>query len=275
MHPHLALLNDAPSWTVLAVTATVVALLVGWRAATVLPAGLRAELATVVVAGGWLCAKVGHVVFESRGHALPGGGTADGVVALVQADPWHWARLFEPGFVQLAGVSGAVGLGLLFLKRAGVWSALPAVADAAATATATGLGIGRVGCFLAGCCHGAPSSLPWAVHFPESHVSGGVAVHPTQLYDVGTAIIAVVVWGLVRRQQRQPGTAAIATALCLLLARFVTEFARGDADRGLWGPLSTSQWLGMAGMLILAGVLWRRREPTATATVSPAADDDG
>lgn len=31
-----------------------------------------------------------------------------------------------------------------------------------------GMGIGRIGCFLAGCCFGAtcPASLPWAVHFP-------------------------------------------------------------------------------------------------------------
>jgi prolipoprotein diacylglyceryltransferase len=274
VHPHLALLNDAPSWTVLAVTATLVALMVGFRAATALPPGLRGELAVVVVAGGWLCAKVGHVVFESRGHALPDGGNADGVWTLLNADPWHWARLFEPGFVQLAGVFGAVVLGLLFLTRAGVWSAVPAVADAAAVATATGLGIGRVGCFLAGCCHGAPSALPWAVHFPESHVSGGVAVHPTQLYDVGAAVIAVIVWRLVHGRQRQPGTAAIATTATMLLGRFITEFARGDADRGLWGPLSTSQWLALAGMLILAGLLWRP-SPTSTATVNPADDDDG
>jgi prolipoprotein diacylglyceryltransferase len=275
VHPHLALLNDAPSWTVLAVIATVVALVVGWRAATVLGPGLRGELAVVVVAGGWLCAKVGHVVFESRGHVLPDGGTADGVQALLNADPWHWARLFEPGFVQLAGVFGAVLLGLLFLKRAGGWQAVPDVADAAAVATAIGLGIGRVGCFLSGCCHGASCTLPWAVHFPASHVTGGVAVHPTQLYDVGGAVLAVAVWRLVHGRQRQPGTAAIATALCLLVARFITEFARGDADRGLWGPLSTSQWLGMAGMLFLAGVLWRWRKPTSTATVSPADVDDG
>lgn len=31
-----------------------------------------------------------------------------------------------------------------------------------------GMGVGRIGCFLAGCCFGAPcpANLPWAVHFP-------------------------------------------------------------------------------------------------------------
>ncbi len=260
VHPQLFILHNASSWTVLAIVGTLTALLIGWRAARALPIGVRAELAVVAIAGGWVCAKVGHVVFEARGHALPDGATATGIVSLLQADPWHWARLLEPGYVQLAGVGGGIGLGLLLLWRAGWWQALPAVADAAAIAVAVGTGIGRVGCLLAGCCYGAPTTLPWAVHFPATHSSAGVGVHPTQLYDVGAATVAVVVWLLLRRTPCRPGTAALLTTLTLLAARFLTEFSRGDGDRGLWGPLSTSQWLSLLGMVagaVLVG--WRRR----------------
>jgi len=38
--------------------------------------------------------------------------------------------------------------------------------DIAAPCILIGLGIGRVGCFLNGCCYGAQSDLPWAVRFP-------------------------------------------------------------------------------------------------------------
>lgn len=38
------------------------------------------------------------------------------------------------------------------------------------------IAIGRIGCFLRGCCYGIPSELPWAVNYGEG------AVHPTQLY---------------------------------------------------------------------------------------------
>ena len=39
------------------------------------------------------------------------------------------------------------------------------------------IAIGRIGCFLRGCCFGIPSDLPWAVSYSKE-----AAVHPTQLY---------------------------------------------------------------------------------------------
>lgn len=57
---------------------------------------------------------------------------------------------------------------------------------------------------------------------------------------------------------------------CLMYApvRFVLEFFRGDAVRGFWLGLSTSQWLSIAAVIIAAGVVWRissvgRRRPAA------------
>lgn len=38
--------------------------------------------------------------------------------------------------------------------------------DIIAPALMIGLGIGRVGCYLNGCCYGAECNLPWAVQFP-------------------------------------------------------------------------------------------------------------
>jgi phosphatidylglycerol:prolipoprotein diacylglycerol transferase len=38
------------------------------------------------------------------------------------------------------------------------------------------IAIGRIGCFLRGCCFGIPSDLPWAVNY------GNGGVHPTQIY---------------------------------------------------------------------------------------------
>jgi prolipoprotein diacylglyceryltransferase len=52
-----------------------------------------------------------------------------------------------------------------------------------------GLIIGRIGCFIAGLADdtfGNPSSVPWAVDFGD-----GRRRHPTQLYDIGFALIAL------------------------------------------------------------------------------------
>jgi len=40
--------------------------------------------------------------------------------------------------------------------------------DICAPCITLGLAIGRLGCFLNGCCYGAPTTLPWAVQFPYS-----------------------------------------------------------------------------------------------------------
>ncbi len=48
------------------------------------------------------------------------------------------------------------------------WRRVPALAlaDVIAPSLALGLAIGRVGCFMTGCCYGGPSDLPWSVTFP-------------------------------------------------------------------------------------------------------------
>ena len=56
--------------------------------------------------------------------------------------------------------------------------------------------IGRVGCTINGCCYGKICSLPWAIVYthPDSLGPLGIAVHPTQPYEIiYLAIIFVVV----------------------------------------------------------------------------------
>jgi len=46
--------------------------------------------------------------------------------------------------------------------------------------------VGRVGCTLNGCCYGIETSLPWGVIYthPDSFGPLGIAVHPTQVYEI-------------------------------------------------------------------------------------------
>jgi len=55
--------------------------------------------------------------------------------------------------------------------------------------------VGRVGCTLNGCCYGAPTSLPWGVVYthPESYAPLGVAIHPTQPYEIIYNLLVFVV----------------------------------------------------------------------------------
>ena len=67
--------------------------------------------------------------------------------------------------------------GLLLALAASAWylnrAKLPGwnVADLCAPGIALGQAIGRLGCFAAGCCHGRPSDVPWAVRFTDLYAA--------------------------------------------------------------------------------------------------------
>ena len=55
--------------------------------------------------------------------------------------------------------------------------------DSFAVPVAVGVALGRLGCFIAGCCYGKVSSAPWAVHFSVVDTNASVFRHPTQLFE--------------------------------------------------------------------------------------------
>jgi phosphatidylglycerol:prolipoprotein diacylglycerol transferase len=90
--------------------------------------------------------------------------------------------------------------------------------------------IGRVGCFLNGCCYGKPSSLPWAVAFPFN----GVPRHPTQLYEMGALLTLFFILKALERKKLKAGTLFLIYGLSYGIWRFGVEFLRGDSTGVLW-----------------------------------------
>lgn len=216
------------------------------------------DLGVVVIIGGFLGAKVFHTLFEAAGHELTDGRRATGVLELLADDPWHWARLFEPGYVFYGAVVGGFLIGWFFMVRRALpdkWS----VGDYATPGLLIGVMLGRIGCFLGGCCYGRESDVPWAVSFPTGHAVAGVPVHPVQLYDSLYGALGLVVVVLLYQRRRFGGEALCAFFASYALYRFSTELFRADADRGLWlgGALSTSQLVALA-TLPLTVFAWRR-----------------
>ena len=56
--------------------------------------------------------------------------------------------------------------------------------------------VGRIGCTINGCCYGIECSLPWAIVYthPDTLATLGLAVHPTQIYEI---IFLLIVFGVV------------------------------------------------------------------------------
>lgn len=127
---------------------------------------------------------------------------------------------------------------------------------------------GRLGCFLAGCCYGRPTTLPWAVVFrdPRSMVPQellGVPLHPTQLYEAfGIVAICAVLYRVLRATEEgriQPGLVVAGHFAGYGVLRFLTEFARADG-LPLYGRFTQEQAFGVALIAASGGVLyWRRR----------------
>lgn len=79
-------------------------------------------------------------------------------------------------------IGGLLGFGALIVRQK-----LPALAtlDLLVPGMLLGLALGRIGCFLFGCCYGGPSSLPWAVRFPLGSPPFLQEVHQGEIFLYG------------------------------------------------------------------------------------------
>lgn len=269
-----------PSYSVLMVAGYIVALAVLWRVTPRSGDDTKGELSRpqvwdlfiVMLVSSVIGSKFGHVLFEASAHKGDDGKPLDGLWALLKADPWHWLRLGEPGYVWYGGMVGALGTAVYyFWKRPHLRAWL--YSDAFAPAIMAGAAVGRIGCFLAGCCHGVPTTEPWGVKFPQ--LPG--PVHPTQLYDsaIAATLAIILLWRFGRRRFDGQNIALLLIAYPIL--RSLTEVFRGDADRGGLWVLSTSQLISIP---LLAIGVWlhvsrgKRPVPAAStaAVAAPPAD---
>lgn len=158
------------------------------------------------------------------------------------------------GMSWFGGLSGGIAAGLVFMRRARLRPI--AVLAAAAPGLAVGHAIGRIGCFLVGDDYGRPSTLPWAVAFPEGLPPTDLPVHPTQLYEA-IPLFALAVLLTHIRAAGTPDRRVFGVYLLLAgLLRFAVEFLRID-ERVLLG-LSVAHLASLAVTLAGAMLLARR-----------------
>lgn len=173
--------------------------------------------------------------------------------------PDPWAAVLSPSVGGSASLGGLL-LGVVSCVAATRALGLPLLPflDSVAPGLCLFAVSGRVGCFLAGCCHGRPTGLPWGVVFPPGSPAAarfgeGVPVHPTQLYEAGALLaLAALLLGL-GRLRRLPGGTFFLLLLAYAATRFAVAFARGDHVHAFL-MLPLAQWL--SGLLAVAAT-WR------------------
>lgn len=128
-----------------------------------------------------------------------------------------------------------------------------------------GLACGRVGCLMAGCCHGTPARC--GVRYGAAHVAAGFSPYyagarfvPIQIVEAMWVATIVFVGSWIVLRGYPPGM-ALSLYICAYGAgRFFFEFLRADADRAYWRGFSESQWISLLLMVLVvigefAGVL--------------------
>jgi phosphatidylglycerol:prolipoprotein diacylglycerol transferase len=115
--------------------------------------------------------------------------------------------------------------------------------NALAPSIALGMAIGRIGCFLSGCCFGKPMDLACGIDFGDH-----VLRYPTQLYEGAFCLIAFVVLQF-RASRAAPGQALSAFFMSYFGFRFLIEFIRPHPQ---WLGLTTYQWICAAALISLA-----------------------
>lgn len=132
---------------------------------------------------------------------------------------------------------------------------------------ALAVAVGRLGCFLYGCCHGIPTNQSWGVRFAVASDGGELLRHPAQLYEFAFHVaFALIAWVGISRHT------AVGNWMPIYLVnyaayRFISEWWREEAD-WLW-QLTFYQCsalvIASAFSILLAYRSLRRPEPSGTA----------
>ena len=171
-------------------------------------------------------------------------------------NPLEILMLQKGGLVFYGGLIFATIAGIAFLRKRKVkiWK----ITDIIAPSIALGHTLGRMGCFLNGCCYGKEALPPWGIVFPPESAAGsaGQTVVPIQLYSCLGLLILFFILKRRQKTKRFEGEVFWLYVLLYSLLRFVLEIFRGD-PRGSILFLSTSQFIGIIVAAISLVVLSR------------------
>ncbi len=179
----------------------------------------------------------------------------------VRQNPLEILAVWHGGMASHGGIAGLICAIWVFarVRELNPWTIL----DAAAAVGPLGIAFGRIANFINGELWGRPSTVPWAVIFPDAPLVNGVEVprHPSQLYAAGIeGIVLLFVAQWMFHRQSRPGMTTAVVCIAYGVGRFIDEFWR-EPDVGqpvFWGWMSKGQLLTIP--MILCGValwIWR------------------
>ncbi|MGE3819934.1 MAG: prolipoprotein diacylglyceryl transferase [Isosphaeraceae bacterium] len=168
-------------------------------------------------------------------------------------------KIWEGGVVFYGGLVGGF-LGFFWAWRSRRFPLLPTL-DALAPSVAIGGGIGRIGCFLNGCCYGDVCAISAiSVRFPKgsppwnaerargligSETSQSLPLHPTQLYSAIDGLLLFLLLQAFYPRRRRDGEVFALWMVAYPISRFLIERLRDD-ESALYAGMTVSQLVSVA-----------------------------
>ncbi len=224
---------------------------------------------------GILGSKLFHILFDERLEHFLSLVKTMGLVTLLKQEflmPWKGGQVFYGGI--LTGLAGGTLLGWFLYRGRDRWLNIVRTYDIVVFTFYMMSAVGRVGCFLQGCCYGAISDSFGLVFPPRSAAAFGLfrqgllespylstlPLIPTQLIEVCTSgsIFIFLLVRLPAARRLWVGYYAWHALLFHAIARFSIEFLRID-NRGSFWIFSTSQWIAIIVATILIVIrVWKK-----------------
>ena len=174
---------------------------------------------------------------------------------------WEFLRELadlSSGMVFYGGLYGGLLFGYLWIR--GKRNIISPVADVFAVIIPLFHAFGRVGCFFAGCCYGIECRYGFSGRVLSSGSSEQIKRLPVQLIEAVLLLILFAVLLILFCKKTARGRLMCIYLLSYAVLRFVLEFFRGDAIRGHFLFLSTSQWISLATVIgVTLYILCRRK----------------
>lgn len=169
-------------------------------------------------------------------------------------NPAEIIRMDKGGLVVLGGVIASIIIVYIYcrVKRLDPFD----IADIVAPSLSLGQAVGRLGCFLNGCCWGIPTGLPIGVCFPPRDFMPaeywGIPLHPVQLYNTFGNLILFCFLSYIFKKRKVKGEVFAFYLILHPILRFGMEFLRGDNEKAFAG-LTVFQIMSI--FLFIAGVI--------------------
>ena len=220
-------------------------------------------------------------------------GALVGAKLLYVIDEWGGGQPLSSLLFQRAGLvfQGALigGVGAIYLYQRKHQLPLWCTLDAVAPSIALGYCLGRLGCFMTGCCHGKAcaadhvhslsgkffssgqivwaDSAPWlALMYEAKGKLSNLPLYPTQLYESLSGLVLYLGLSWLHRRKQFDGQVFALYLMAYSLFRFLIEFFRGDRLVRVFNDQITQGQI-ISVVMIIGGVwLWRRLARTATAS---------